>query len=317
MSTSSSFTARSPLPAPATPNRVRIWLKAIRIFSFTASAVPILAGSALALVDRSFDVPLFLLLLAASFACHAGSNLANDYFDHAKGVDSAASMGPSEAVQKKLLTPSQIKRGMFVAFAIATVLGLIIVKQSSWWILALALASLAAAVLYTGGPKPLGYMALGEVTVFIFMGPVMVGGAYYVLAGEIVWRAILLSIPVGLLVANILHANNIRDMELDRQAGKTTLANLFGRRFSDLEFLVLTAGAYLVAVAWVILDFRYWPLLATLITLPTAVDLIGSERRAADAPQLNRVLRRSAGLHLRFGLLLTAGLLVRTLLDRI
>jgi 1,4-dihydroxy-2-naphthoate octaprenyltransferase len=106
-------------------------------------------------------------------------------------------------------------------------------------------------------------------------------------------------------------------MELDRQAGKTTLANLFGRRFSDLEFLVLTIGAYLVILGWAILDFRYWPLLATLITLPTAIDLIKSERQAADAPQLNRVLRRSAGLHLRFGLLLTAGLLVRTLLDRI
>jgi 1,4-dihydroxy-2-naphthoate polyprenyltransferase len=218
------------VPPRATPSRWRIWLQAVRYFSFTASAIPILIGSSLALVDREFDALLFLVMLAASIACHAGANLANDYFDHVKGIDTPESLGPSKVIQQSLLTPAEVRRGMIVAFAIATVLGLVIVAQTGWQILALALASLGAAYFYTGGPKPLGYIALGEITVLVFMGPVMIGGAYYVLAERLTWEVILASLPIGSLVAAILHANNVRDVDLDRRAGKVTLATLLVRR---------------------------------------------------------------------------------------
>jgi 1,4-dihydroxy-2-naphthoate polyprenyltransferase len=162
---------------PARPSTRRIWFRAVRFSSFTASAIPILIGAGLALVDRTFDALLFVLVLAASIACHAGANLANDYFDHVKGIDTPESLGPSRVIQRELLTPRQVRRGMFVAFGIATALGLAIVAQTGWEVLALALASLGAAYFYTGGPKPLGYLALGEATVLALMGPVMVGGA--------------------------------------------------------------------------------------------------------------------------------------------
>lgn len=306
-----------PDPRLLSPSPFRVWLQAIRIFSFTASVIPILVGSALAIFEREFDPLLFVLMVLASVACHAGANLANDYFDHVKGVDSAESLGPSKVIQQQLLTPAEVQRGMFVAFAVATILGLIIVIQTSWVILALALASLGAAYFYTGGPKPLGYVALGEATVFVFMGPVMVGGAYFVHTDEFSWGAILASLPIGCLVAEILHANNIRDIGLDRAAGKVTLATFLGRRAATVEYIVLIAAAYLATVALVLWDPRLWPCLIVGITLPVALQLSRTVEAHDDPPTLNRTLRKTAGLHLRFGTLLTGGLLIAAILDRV
>jgi 1,4-dihydroxy-2-naphthoate octaprenyltransferase len=276
-----------------------------------------LVAGALALYDHTFDWVLFLLMLCASVACHAGANLANDYYDHIKGVDTEESLGPSKVIQQGLLSPVEVKRGMFVAFAIATALGLIIVALSSWVILVLALASLAAAVLYTGGPKPLGYFALGELTVFIFMGPVMIGGAYYVMAEKLTLEAVLASIPIGLLVAVILHANNMRDIPLDQKAGKVTLATLLGLRGAGIEYVVLVAGAYVATLALIAAEPGLWPVLLVAITLPAAIALCQIALTATDVLQLNVLLRRTAGLHMRFGASMTAGLVIAAVVERV
>jgi 1,4-dihydroxy-2-naphthoate octaprenyltransferase len=307
----------APKPTDPRPTRRQIWFRAIRFPSFTASVIPILVGSAMALIDRAFDPFLFVLMVFASASCHAGANLANDYFDHLKGIDTAESVNASKVIQLGWLTPAEVKRGMVVAFAIATALGLVIVSQAGWPILVLALLSLGAAYFYTGGPKPLGYIALGEATVFVVMGPVMIGGAYYVLAGEVTWQVIVASIAVAALVAEILHANNIRDIELDRRAGKVTLATLLGRRGASHEYLVLVAVAFLAVAALVAGDPSLWPALLVAGALPTAVRLTRIAYAASDAQALDRLLRRTAGLHLRFGALLTGGLLVRAILDRL
>jgi 1,4-dihydroxy-2-naphthoate octaprenyltransferase len=292
-------------------------MQAIRIFSFTASTIPILVGSALAIYDRSFSIWLCLVMLLASVACHAGANLANDYYDHVKGIDTADSLGPSKVIQQGLLTPAAVKRGMLVAFAIATGLGLIVVAATGWEIFVLAVASLAAAYLYTGGPKPLGYVALGEAVVFLFMGPVMVGGAFYVLTEQLTWAAAVASLPIGLLVAAILHANNVRDIDLDRAAGKVTLATLLGRRAAGVEYCGLVFGTYLAAGALILVKPPLWPVLIVSATLPLAWRLAHVEATATDVAVLNGVLRKTAGLHLRFGTLLTLGLLLAAAIDRL
>jgi len=301
-------------PQAARPSPLKIWLRAVRVFSFTASITPILVGSALAAYDGAFSAPLILAMLAASVACHAGCNLANDYHDHLRGTDTRESLGPSGVIQQGLLSAGQVRRGMVVAFAIATVLGLGIVAVTDWAIFVLALLCLAAAYLYTGGPRPLGYVALGEVTVFLAMGPAMVVGSYYVLAGGIGWTALIASLPVGFLVAAILHANNIRDLDQDRAAGKVTMANWRGRAFADAEYAALVAAAYPATLPLALLDPRLWPVLAVVVTSPAAYRLIRAVRRGRDAKALNLALRKTAGLHLRFGLLLAGGLLVATLL---
>lgn len=297
-------------------SRWRIWFQAIRFFSFTASTIPILVGSALALVDRTFDVELFVVMLLAAVACHAGANLANDYFDFIKGIDTLESLGPSKVIQQNLLSPVEVRRGMIVAFAIATALGLVIVAQSGWEILVLALVSLGAAYFYTGGPKPLGYIALGEATVLVFMGPVMIGGAYYVMAGRLTWDVLFASLAIGCLVAAILHANNIRDIDLDRAAGKRTLATLLGRKGANLEYLALIGGAYLITAIWLVSDWRFWPVALVAATIPTAVMLVRLVQGVVEGRALNVALRKTAGLHLRFGGAMTVGLLIRAILDR-
>jgi 1,4-dihydroxy-2-naphthoate octaprenyltransferase len=206
---------------------------------------------------------------------------------------------------------------MVVAFSIATLLGFIIVAAAGWPILVLALLSLAAAFFYTGGPKPLGYIALGELTVFVFMGPVMIGGAHYVHALDVTWQVLIVSVAIGSLVAEILHANNIRDIELDRRAGKITLATLLGRRGAAHEYAALLVLTYLPIVVLVALESRYWPILIVAITLPTAVTLANVAYKATLPADLDRLLRKTAGLHLRFGGLLTVGLTLRAVLDRL
>lgn len=162
------------LPAPGSPGA---WLRAVRYHSFTASIIPILTGSALALIDRQFSWLLVLAMQIAAVACHAGANMANDYFDFRKGVDNEANLGPHKVIQLGLLTANQVRNGFIAAFGVATLIGVYIVLETDWKVFVLAAASLGAAFFYTAGSKALGYVALGEVTVFLFMGPAMVCGS--------------------------------------------------------------------------------------------------------------------------------------------
>ncbi|MDQ3044032.1 MAG: 1,4-dihydroxy-2-naphthoate octaprenyltransferase [Chloroflexota bacterium] len=300
---------------PKRPSRWRVWVQAIRPFSFTASVMPILVATALAIRDGGADPVLVTFMLLAAVACHAGANLANDYYDHVKGIDSDVSLGPSKVIQQGLLTPAAVRMGMVVSFAVATALGTIIVLLTNWVVLGLALASLAAAYFYTGGPRPLGYIALGELTVFIFMGPVMIGGAFYVLTGRVAAEVLVAATAIGLLVAAILHANNMRDVDLDRAAGKKTMATLFGAGVAAWEYVALVLGAYLSIGLLPFLESRYWPVLVTVVSLPVARRLARLALSSRDPEVLNRLLRGTAGLHLRVGALLSLGLLLTAAVD--
>jgi NitT/TauT family transport system permease protein len=169
------------------PEVLRNWFMATRPFSFTASIVPVLLGTLLAARDEGLDVGLFGLVFAASVLVHAGSNLVNDYFDYVRGADKQAALGRGGMIQRGVIAPRSIFLFGLALMVVATALGLIIVYRVGWEVLLFALPSLAAAYFYTGGPKPLGYVALGEATVFIFMGPMIVAGSYYVQTGRVTW----------------------------------------------------------------------------------------------------------------------------------
>jgi 1,4-dihydroxy-2-naphthoate octaprenyltransferase len=305
------------VPTLPVPGSLGAWLRAVRYHSFTASIIPILTGIVLAYLDGFHSWPLALAMLVAAVLCHAGANMANDYFDDRKGVDNEHNLGPYKVIQLGVLSANQVRNGFILAFALATVLGVYIVIESDWKVFVLALASLGAAIFYTAGSKALGYVALGEVTVFLFMGPAMVCGAYYVLTGTISAPAILLSIPIGALSAATLHANNVRDIEHDRAAGKKTLAIILGRDRSATEYLIWIAVSYLCILLTLLVDRSLWPILLVAISIPNAIRLIELARTGDDTPSLNRLLRKTAGLHLQFGGLLVAGLLLRAALDRL
>lgn len=284
----------------------RSWLVALRPVSLTASVIPVLVGTAIA-AEHEFHAGLFALALAGSMAIQGGTNLVNDYFDHVKGTDTAESLGPSGVIQRGIMTPRQVLAGGIACFAVGAAIGLTIAALVGWPILVLGLASVAAGYFYTASPFSLAYRGLGEAVVFTFMGPAIVMGAYYVQTKAWAWEALIASLPIGLLVAGILHANNVRDIESDRRNSKWTLAALAGRPIADYEFVALMLGGYAVVIAMTAAGSAPWPVLISMLTLPLALRIIRMESRETSARGLNIVLAQTAGLHMLFGLLFALG----------
>jgi len=298
-----------PVAEPRIRRFIRIWWMAARPFSFTASVTPVVLGSAIAAYDGFFNLGLFILTLVGSVAIHAGTNLINDYYDWKKGTDTAESLGPNRPLKEGLITPQQLFVAALLTFALGSAIGLYLVATRGVFILIIGVLSVLAGWFYTAGPFAFAYVGLGEVVVFIFMGPVMVLGSYYVMAQQWPWRVVWLAVPLGLIVASILHANNMRDYPDDLAKGKRTLANLLGRRASKNEFLLLMGGGFVVLGGLVLLGIAPWLTLITLFELPNAIKLIRLGY-ATEAPQpLNKLVRASAASHKRFGWLMIAGMI--------
>ena len=292
------------------PGNLAVWIQAIRAPSLSAAAIPVLLGVAVAARAGFFSLGRMILALAGAMAIQAGTNLINDYYDFRSGADSEQSLGPSMVIQRGLLSAEQVWRGGIVAFAIGALMGLVLVYQCGWPILAIGIPSVAAGYFYTASPVSLAYMALGELTVFIFMGPAIVVGSYFVTAMHFSSSAIWASIPLGFLVAGILHANNIRDIESDTRHGKRTLATMLGHTGANYELIALDVAAYVTMVMGVLVHAIPWIALAVFLTIPRALDQIRIMTRESDPKKLNLGLFRSIQLHMEFGLLMIAAFLV-------
>lgn len=294
---------------PSMPAR-QAWLLAMRPKTLPAAVAPVLVGAALAFQDGAFTPLPALAALAVALLLQIGVNLANDYFDHIKGVDRADRQGPVRVTQSGLIPPADVHRGMILTFALAALIGLYLVYVGGWPLLLMGLASILSALAYSGGPFPLASHGLGDLFVFIFFGLMAVGGTYYVqvlnLPPSVLWAAI----PVGLLITAILVVNNIRDIESDQRAGKRTLAVILGKRLARVEYLVLVAGAY--AVPPLMLLRGYIPIIALLplASLPLALQRMRALYQAEDGPAMNRLLAATAQLALLFSLLFSLGLVV-------
>ena len=285
-------------------SRRMAWWLALRPFSYTTAIVPVLVGTALA-AESDFKPGLFLLALAGSVLILAGTNLATDFFDFVDGVQPGASFGAS--IQSGLLMPREVHQASIAVFLGAAACGLVLVAYAGWPVLAAGVASICAGYFYTRSPIRYGRRGLGEVVVFFFMGPVMVMGAYYVQLEQLTWPAFYASLPVGLLVANILHANNLRDIENDRSRGKVTMATLIGRPAADFGLWALVLTAYGVVVAGAALGGLGAGSLVVLSSLPAALMTVNALREK-ESRALNLLVRNSARLHMQFGVLLAVGL---------
>jgi 1,4-dihydroxy-2-naphthoate octaprenyltransferase len=282
----------------------------------------VLVGSVLAWHDGHINWILFLLALVGSIAIQAGTNLANEYFDYSQGVDKSDSLGPTGVILEGKLTARQVFRASIFAFTVGAILGLYIVAQVGWVILALGLASVLAAWFYTAKPISLGYRGLGEPEVFIFMGPVMIVAAYYVQARDLAWTPLLVSLPVGLLVTAILHANNLRDIVQDKERGRVTWAVLAcklwgmeqGGEFSRWGYCAIVASAYVILLGLVATNTMPLPALLTLLTTPQAYRLIRFVVSGVEGKPLSMAVRGTALLHMSFGAILTVGYLLEILM---
>ena len=292
-------------PQPITTRRA--WWIALRPFSYSASIVPVLVGTAVA-ADEDFRPLLFALALAGSILIQAGTNLATDFFDFVDRVQPAATLGG--VIQRGLISASAVHRAAFACFVAGAACGLVIVAYTGWPILAAGFASVLAGYFYTAKPIAYGRRGLGEVMVFFFMGVLMVMASAYVQVERLTWEQFFASLPVGLLVADILHANNLRDIENDRARNKVTIAGIVGRPAADYLYVALTASPFVVVPVCVGLDQLPAESLLAWLALPFAWQA-SRALREREAAALNALVRGTASLHMRFGLLLAAGFAIR------
>ena len=300
--------AASPADAAGRPGPARVWFQAIRPWSFAASVVPVAVGTGCAMLTGQFSPSAFLLCLVGGVALQAGTNLVNDYYDWRQGADHSGSLGPSRVIQQGWLSPREVLAGGVGFFGFAALCGLVLTGMAGWPILLLGLIGVPLAYGYTAPPLKLAYRGLGELNVFFLMGPVMVLGGVLVHGTAGVRAALAASVPVGLLVASILHANNIRDLDDDRRLGKRTIATLVGLRWAKREFDALVFGAYAVLVGAVALRRLPLTALLPLLSLPLAVRAHRTVSEETEPTRLAPAVRQAATLHLYFGLLLTLGL---------
>ncbi|MDP8922477.1 MAG: 1,4-dihydroxy-2-naphthoate octaprenyltransferase, partial [Chloroflexota bacterium] len=217
------------------PGAARVWFQAIRPWSFAASVVPVTVGAACAILVGQFSLPAFLLCLLGGVTLQAATNLVNDYYDWRQGADHSGSLGPSRVIQQGWLSPRAVLLGGVGLFVLAGLCGFVLTAMAGWSILLLGLIGVPLAYGYSAPPLKLAYRGLGELNVFFLMGPVMVLGGVLVHGAAGAGVGLAASIPVGFLVASILHANNIRDLDDDRQLGKRTIATLVGMRWAKRE----------------------------------------------------------------------------------
>jgi 1,4-dihydroxy-2-naphthoate polyprenyltransferase len=286
---------------------MNVWLQAARPKTLPAAATPVIVGTACAHACGGVGWGPALAALGGAFALQIGANFANDAFDAEKGADGADRIGPTRAVAAGLISASAMKRAMAIAFAVAMVFGIYLTSVAGWPIVAIGLASIAAAFAYTGGPWPLGYHGLGDVFVFVFFGLVAVCGTAFVQLGhvpELAWWA---SVPVGALSTAILVVNNVRDRAGDARAGKRTLAVRFGRSAGIVEYALLVAVAYAIPAA---LAPSHLARLLPLVTIPLAIVRVRALARAATGPEHNALLAATAQLLLVHGALFAVGLAI-------
>ena len=285
----------------------RKWLAGTRPRTLPAAVVPVLIGSGVALGYARFSWWRAGLALVVALALQVGVNFANDYSDGIRGSDEQR-VGPVRLVAAGLAPPRQVRAAAFGCFFLAGVAGLALAAVTSWWLLAVGAACIAAAWFYTGGPKPYGYSGLGEVFVFLCFGVVAVAGTAYVQMNALSWLGLAASVPAGLLACALLMVNNLRDIGTDTVAGKRTLAVMLGDARSRQGYVLTLLVPF--GVAALLAFYRPFTLL-TALALPLARLPIRSVRAGASGPALIRALGQTGRLQLAFGIAFTIGLAIR------
>ncbi|HEU5385195.1 MAG TPA: 1,4-dihydroxy-2-naphthoate polyprenyltransferase [Streptosporangiaceae bacterium] len=285
----------------------REWLAGTRPRTLPAAVVPVLIGSGVAIGYDRFSAGRALLALVVALALQVGVNYANDYSDGVRGSDERR-VGPVRLVAAGLAPPRQVLTAALACFFVAGVAGLALAAMTSWWLLAVGAACIAAAWFYTGGPKPYGYNGLGEVFVFLCFGVVAVAGTAYVQMKAFSWLGLAASVPAGLLACALLMVNNLRDIRTDTVAGKRTLAVMLGDARSRVAYVLTLLVPF--GAAALLAFFRPLTLIVALV-LPLARPPVRAVRAGASGPALIKALGQTGRLQLAFGIAFTIGLAIR------
>ncbi len=260
----------------SSPSALKAWVLAARPKTLIAGISPVLIGASFAARIQPISYALFALCLLFSIAIQVGTNFANDAFDYMKGADTVSRKGPARAVQSGWISPLAMRNAAFGTFGFALLVALPLLFRIGMAYLPLAILCPIAGALYTGGKKPLGYLGLGDLLVFVFYGPVAVCCTAFALLLTVPENLFLSSLSPGLLSCALLAVANLRDWEEDRKCGKMTLIARFGPLFGKLQYLTyLFLGIVLVPLALVLSGMPFsllriwwtWPLVFLAVRL--------------------------------------------------
>jgi 1,4-dihydroxy-2-naphthoate octaprenyltransferase len=307
----------TPGPVHQPLSRWQAWYRAARPRTLTATYVPLGAAAVIAIQENVFNLFTFALALLGALLLQIAANLINEYYDFRRGAEDLKQAGQGMILKTGLLGPREVLAGAIITVLGGVIIGLFLVLQSGPLLLWIGLGGVLVVILYTAGPFPLAYNGLGELAVGLFMGPLMVLGAYYVMAAQFSWTPVLVGIPIGLMSAAILDANNVRDVEADRAVNKRTLAVIFGQRAARREYALLVGGAYASVALLILAGVMPWSTLLVALTLPEAVRLTRVLLTSDDTALLHRAQGGTARLNGRFGLWLVVGWGVALLLQTI
>lgn len=289
-----------------------VWARLVRPFAFSASLVPVFLAATLALLlaERIYW-PLFPLVVICSVLFHAGTNVVSEYFDFKKGVDRPDTLGSSRVLVEGLEEPAVVLRLGASFFIAGVLLGIPLIAKRGLPMALLAATGLCGGLFYTAGPFGYKYLGLGDLLVFLLMGPLMVFGAYFALTGDYNTTVLLVSLPIGFLVTAILSSNNLRDISHDTRAGIRTLESLLGQKAAGMFNACLVAAAYGAVVVLALL--RVIPVLSllVLVTLPLGLRNMGTAIRAQE--DIAMLDLSAAKLHLVFGTLLVIAIAFQAL----
>ncbi len=291
-------------------NKIQAWIQASRIHFFVATFIPLFIGWFLAIKEEGQIHPgRFLLVLAGSLIVHLIANLANDYFEHAVGTDAGEAIGGSRVIQEGKIAPQTILKVIIALYIIAFIIALFIIFYFRLYLLSLPILFAAfSSYFYVAPPIRYGYHGLGELFVGINMGPIMVIGTYWVIAGHLSWTPFFVSLPVGLMVALILYYQSLPDMITDYQAHKFTLAVRLGQkgayRMLGLFFFMIYMSIFLLIVSGLL----SWWSFSFLLSLPPVIKLDGIIKRTENWVLLDQYGKYVRAFYFICGLAIISGL---------
>ena len=294
----------------AVASPARVWWLALRPATLAAAVAPVLAGTAVAVHEGGARPWAGLAALVVALALQIGVNLANDYSDFVRGADTPQRIGPLRASASGIVAPDRVRWAAIAAFAVAGIAGLALSLATDWRLILVGAACLLAAWLYTGGPRPYGYLGLGELFVFIFFGLVATVGTVYVQELRVTPLAVLAGCGIGCLATAILVLNNLRDIETDAAAGKRTLATRIGRGPTLVLLLVLVCAAFAVPIVIFVTRLAGVTIMAMHFGIPIAAVPVRTAFATRSGPELVGALKRMAAAELAYALLMTLGLLL-------
>ncbi|WKB35103.1 1,4-dihydroxy-2-naphthoate polyprenyltransferase [Terrilactibacillus sp. S3-3] len=286
------------------------WWFMMRPHTLTASFVPVTLGTALALPDVRINVPLFIAMLAASMLIQIATNLFNEYFDFKRGLDTAESVGIGGSIVRDGVHPKTILRLAYALCLIAALIGVYICAVSSWWIALVGTVCIMTGYFYSGGPKPIAYTPFGELASGLFMGVFIIWISFFIQTGTLTLSSVLISVPIGLLVGGINMANNIRDLDGDKEKGRHTLPILLGRPRAIILLAALFAVSYLWIIGLMIFHVESAWLLVVFASLPKAYQATKLFRGKTKSIQMMPAMKATAQMQTLFGFLLSLGLVL-------